>query len=169
MQRREFIGLSGGAAIWPLVAQAQQSKRLPVIGVLWAANAEVEAVRRIPFLKGLAEFGFVPGKNIILEQRYPNEVPDRFDTLAVELVNLKVDVVVVRGGSPIYAIRRATRTTPTVFVGVADAVAIGLVSDISKPGGNISGITQMNPETSAKRLQLLQKTISDCISRSYTQ
>jgi putative tryptophan/tyrosine transport system substrate-binding protein len=159
MQRRKFIGLVGGAAAWPVVVRAQQSKRLPVIGVLWAGNAEVEAPRRIPLLKGLAELGYVPGKTIILEERYPNEVSERFDTLAVELVNLKVDVVVVRGGSPIYAIQRATRTIPTVFVGVSDAVATGLVSDISKPGGNISGITQMNPETSAKRLQLLQKTI----------
>jgi putative tryptophan/tyrosine transport system substrate-binding protein len=159
MQRREFIGLVGGAAAWPVVAQAQQSGRIPVIGILWASNAEVEATRRIPLLKGLAELGYAPGKNIILEERYPNEVPERFDTLAVELVNLKVDVVVVRGGSPIYAIQRATRTIPTVFVGVADAVAIGLVADISKPGGNISGITQMSPETSAKRLQLFQTAI----------
>jgi putative tryptophan/tyrosine transport system substrate-binding protein len=159
MRRRDFIAGLGGAAICPAPAKAQQAGRIPVIGVLWASDVEVEAPRRLPLLKGLAELGYVPGKTIIVEERYPNEVPERFDTLATELVNLKVDVLVVRGGSPIYAIQRATRTIPTVFVGVSDAVAIGLVSDISKPGGNISGITQMSPETSAKRLQLIQKVI----------
>jgi putative ABC transport system substrate-binding protein len=159
MRRREFIGLVGGASIWPLFAKAQQSGRLPVIGVLWASNPEVESIRRTPLLKGLAEFGYIPGKTIKLEERYPDEIPERIYAFATELANLKVDVVVVRGGTPIYAIQRATRTIPTVFVGVSDAVATGLVTDISKPGGNISGITQMNPETSAKRLQLLQKTV----------
>ena len=159
MRRRDFIGLVGGAVAWPVVAQAQQSSRLPVIGVLWAGNPENEAVRRLPLLKGLAEFGYVPGKTIILEERYPDEISERIDAFAIELVNLKVDIVVVRGGTPIYAIQRATRTIPTVFVGVSDAIATGLVSDISKPGGNISGITQMNPDTVAKRLQLFQTTI----------
>jgi putative ABC transport system substrate-binding protein len=160
MKRREFIGLVGGAAAWPVVVQAQQSRRIPVVGILWYfADAEGAAHYRLPFLKGLAELGYVPGKTIILEERYANEVPQRFDALATELVNLKMDVLVAPGGSSIFALHRATSTIPTVFVGVSDPVALHLASSFSKPGGNLSGITQMSADISAKRLQLLQKTI----------
>jgi len=110
-------------------------------------------------LKGLAELGYIPGKTFILEERYANEVPERYDALATELVNLKVDVLVAGGGSPIFALHRATSTIPTVFVGVSDPVAVHLASSLSKPGGNLSGLTQMNIESSAKRLLLLQQAI----------
>jgi putative ABC transport system substrate-binding protein len=160
MVRREFIAGLGGAALWPVLAKARQAGRIPVVGILWAGpDADAEASFRLPLLKGLAELGYEPGKTIILEERYPNEVPERFDALATELVKLKVDVLVSRGGSPIFALHRATSTIPTVFVGVSDPVALHLASSISKPGGNITGITQMQIDTSAKRLQLLQQAI----------
>ena len=82
MQRREFIGLVGGAAAWPVVSWAQQSKRIPVVGVFWAyADAEAAAASRLPLLKGLAELGYIPGKTIILEERYAGEIPERFEAL----------------------------------------------------------------------------------------
>jgi putative tryptophan/tyrosine transport system substrate-binding protein len=160
MRRREFIGLVGGAAVWPVLAQAQQSKRIPAVGILWQyADAEGAAPSRLPLLKGLAELGYIPGKTFILEDRYANQVPERFDTLAAELVNLKVDVLVGAGGSSILALHRATSAIPTVFVGVNDPVTIHLVSSFSKPGGNLSGITNMAVDSSKKRLLLLQQTI----------
>ena len=158
MKRREFFGLIGGAAVWPVVSRAQQSRRIPVVGILWA-SPEYAALYRLPLLKGLAELGYVPEKTIMLEERYANEVPERYDALATELVNLKVDVLVGGGGSPIFALHRATSTIPTVFIGVSDPVALHLASSLSKPGGNISGITNMAGDIAAKRLLLLQQAI----------
>jgi putative tryptophan/tyrosine transport system substrate-binding protein len=159
--RREFITLIGSAAAaWPLAVRAQHSGRIPVVGILWHyADAEATAHYRLPLLKGLAELGYIPGKTIILEERYANDVPERFDALAAELVNLKVDVLVAPGGSPFFALHRATSTIPTVFVAVSDPVALHLASSFSKPGGNVSGITQMSFELDAKRLLLLRQAI----------
>src|SRR5437867_4360514 len=124
MKRREFIAAIGGAVAWPILAKAQHSRRFPVVGVFWAyADAEAAAASRLPLLKGLAELGYIPGKTFILEERYANEVPERFDALATELVNLKVDVLVGSAGSPLAALHRATSTIPIVFVGVTDPVA----------------------------------------------
>jgi putative ABC transport system substrate-binding protein len=160
MRRREFIAIVGGAAAWPLAVRAQHAGRIPVVGILWPfADAEAAAPRRLPFLRGLAEFGYIPGKTIILEERYANEIPERYDALATELVNLKVDVLVGGGGSPIFTLHRATSSIPTVFVGVGDPVALHLVSSLSRPGGNLTGLTQMNFELSAKRLLLLKQVL----------
>jgi putative ABC transport system substrate-binding protein len=155
MRRREFIGLVGGTAVWPLAVRAQQSGRIPVVGVFWAyADAE----DRLSLLKGLADRGYIPGKTFILEERYANGVPERLDALANELIALKVDVLVSQAGEPTVALHRATSTIPIFFVGV-DPVLQGWTTSLSKPGGNMSGISQMSADTSAKRLQLLQKTI----------
>jgi len=158
MRRREFIGLVGGTAVWPLAVRAQQSGRIPVIGVFWAfADAEAAAANRLSLLKGLADLGYIPGKTFILEERYANGGPERLDALAIELIALKVDVLVSQAGEPTVALHRATSTIPIFFVGV-DPVLQGWTLSLSKSGGNISGISQISAETSAKRLQLLQKT-----------
>src|SRR6266403_1045894 len=160
MKRREFIAAIGCAAVWPLAARAQHSGRIPAVGILWQyADAEVAAPSRLPLLKGLAELGYIPGKTFILEERYANEVPERYDALATELVNVKVDVLASAGGSSILALHRATSIIPTVFVGVNDPVTIHLVSSFSKPGGNLSGLTNMAIDSSKKRLLLLQQAI----------
>jgi putative ABC transport system substrate-binding protein len=155
MRRREFIGLVGGAAVWPLAVRAQPSARMPVVGVFWAyADAE----DRLSFLKGLADRGYLPGKTFILEERYANgAASERLDALAAELIALNVDVLVSQAGDPTVALHRATSTIPIFFVGV-DPVLQGWTLSLSKPEGNISGISQISAETSAKRLQLLQKT-----------
>ena len=155
MRRREFIGLVGGTAVWPLTVRAQQSGRIPVVGVFWAyADAE----DRLSFLKGLADLGYIPGKSFILEERYANGgAPERLDALAGELIALKVDVLVSQAGEPTVALHRATSTIPIFFVGV-DPVLQGWTLSLSKPEGNVSGISQISAATSAKRLQLLQKT-----------
>ena len=160
MKRREFIATIGGAAVWPLAAQAQPSRRIPVVGVFWAyANAEAAAASRLSLLKSLAELGYIPGNTFILEERYAGEVPERYGTLAAELVNLNVDVLVSQGGAPTVALHRATSTVPIVFVAVSDPVAQGFVSSLSKLGGNMSGMSQMAADISSKRLRFLQKTV----------
>lgn len=115
-------------------------------------------------MKGLAELGYIPGKTFALEERYANDVPERFDTLAAELIALKVDVVVSQAGAPTNALHRATSTIPIVFVGAADPIGQGFTSSLSRPGGNMSGISQMSADIPAKRLQFLQKT-SPTVSR----
>jgi putative ABC transport system substrate-binding protein len=156
MRRREFIGLVGGTAVWPLAARAQQSRPLPVVGVFWA---HADADGRVSFLKGLADLGYIPGRTFVLEERYANGGgPERLDALALELIALNVDVLVSQAGKPTVALHQATSTIPIFFVGV-DPGLQGWASSSSNPGGNMSGISQMSAETSAKRLQLLQKAI----------
>ncbi|THD68252.1 MAG: hypothetical protein E7813_11495 [Bradyrhizobium sp.] len=159
MRRREFIGLVGGVAVWPVAVRAQQSGRMPVVGVFWAyADTQAEAPNRLSFLEGLAALGYIPGKTFILEERYADGVPERLDALANEFIALKVDVLVCQAGGPTVALQRATSTIPIFFVGV-DPVLQGWTTSLSKPEGNMSGISQIAADTSAKRLQLLQKTI----------
>jgi putative tryptophan/tyrosine transport system substrate-binding protein len=160
MRRREFITLLGGAAAWPVIVRAQQSTRIPVVGVLWAyPDADTAAPSRLSLLKGLAELSYIPGKSIILEERYAGDIAARFDTLAAELVALKADVLVSQASVATYALHRATSTIPIVFVGVGDSIAQGLTASLSRPGGNLSGISQMAVDLAAKRLQLVQETI----------
>jgi ABC-type uncharacterized transport system substrate-binding protein len=154
MRRREFIGLVGGTALWPIGVRAQQAGRLPVVGVFWAYN---DTEGRLSLLKGLADLGYIPGKTFILEERYANTAPEGLDAVANELVNLKVDVLLSQAGGPTLALHRATSTIPIFFVGVDPAVQ-GWTSSLSKPEGNMSGISQISAETSAKRLDLLKKT-----------
>src|SRR5438105_2457667 len=98
MRRREVIGALGGAALWPLAAQAQQSGRIPVIGCLWHAANQAEEAPFFDWIRdGFTQLGYIPGKNIIFEDRYPAEIPERFDSLAAELVRLNVNAIVSVG------------------------------------------------------------------------
>jgi putative ABC transport system substrate-binding protein len=126
MRRREFIGLVGGTAVWPLAVRAQQSGRIPVVGVFWAyADAEAAAANRLSLLKGLADLGYIPGKTFILEERYANGVPERLDTLAIELIALKVDVLVSQAGGPTVALHRATSTIPIFLLASTQYCKVG--------------------------------------------
>lgn len=156
MRRREFIGLVGGSAVWPLAVRAQQSGPISVVGVFWAyADAE----SRLSLLKGLADLGYIPGKTFKLEERYANGgATGRLEALASELIALNADVLLSQAGKPTLALHQATKTIPIFFVGVDPALQ-GWTSSSSKLGGNMSGISQMSADTSATRLRLLQKTI----------
>ncbi len=130
-----------------------------MVGVFWAyPNAEVAGASRLGLLKGLAELGYIPGSTFILEERYAGDVPERFDTVAAELIALKVDVVVSQGGAPAAVLHRKTSTIPVVAVGIGDPIAQGLAASLSKPGGNVTGVSQMSADTAGKRLQLLKET-----------
>ncbi len=162
MKRRAFITLLGGAAAtWPLATRAQQSSnRIPVVGVLWhAGSAEEEDVYLSPLRKAFHDLGYVEGKNIILDNRFPAENPDRFRTLARELVDEKPDVIIdvlVRGA---VELKKLTDTIPIVFVIVADPVGYGLVKSLARPESNATGLSLMTTDLSGKRLEILKEAV----------
>jgi putative ABC transport system substrate-binding protein len=160
MKRREFIAGLAGATAWPLVARAQESRRLPRVGVLWhAGSAEEEAIYLGALLEGLKGLGYIDSKTIVLEHRFPNEIPDRFISFAAELAALKPDVLVAVTRPAATAAQRATTTIPTVFIVVPDPVGTKLVASLARPGGNITGLTHVAVELSAKRLALFKEAL----------
>jgi len=170
MKRREFITLLGGAAVstsvacsdlWPLAARAQPSpSRIPVVGVLWhAANAEEEDVYLSVLQKAFRDLGYVEGKNIQLEHRFPAENPDRFRTLARDLVDSNVDAVIAVTTLGAVELKKLTSTIPIVFAIVADPVGFGLVESLARPGGNVTGLSLMAIDLSGKRLGLLKEAV----------
>ena len=153
MKRRTFIAALGGAAAWPLVAGAQQSTRIPKIGVLWhAGNEQAEAIYLGALRQGLNDLGYVEGKNIVLLNRFAAEHYDRFD--APELVEAKVDVIVAITFPSALAAKKATTTIPVVLIGAADPVGLHIVDSLAHPGGNITGLSGMFTELTAKHLQI---------------
>jgi putative tryptophan/tyrosine transport system substrate-binding protein len=158
MQRREFITFLAGAAFWPLSAHAQQRGKVPSVGVLWhAGSAEEEAIYLSAFQQGLNGLGYIGGRTITLEHRFPNEQAERFVSLAAELVGLKVDVLVAVTGLAAVAAQRTTTTIPIVFILVPDPLGTKLVSSLARPGGNITGLTNIAVELSAKRLAIFKE------------
>src|SRR5919198_512057 len=117
MRRREFITLLGGAAAtWPLAARAQDTRKIARIGVLWhAASAEEEAIFLKPLVEGIAKLGYVEGKNVVFEHRFPAEQPERFKAMAAELARLDLDMIIASGEAASYAAKAATTRTPIVF------------------------------------------------------
>jgi putative tryptophan/tyrosine transport system substrate-binding protein len=160
MRRREFISLLGGAAVWPLAARAQRQARIPRVGVLWhAASAEEEGPLFNGLVEGFRKVGYVEGRNIALEHRFPNEIPERFKSMAIELVSLNVDALVCAGVQAAVALREATKTIPIIFMFMPDPVGSKLVETLAKPGGNATGVTNFGSELIGKRLQLLNDII----------
>jgi putative ABC transport system substrate-binding protein len=145
MQRREFITLLGGVAAWPFAARAQQSSnKVPVVGVLWhAGSAEEEDVYLSALVKAFNDLGYVEGKNIHLDHRFPAENPDWFQTMAQELVDLKPDAIIAVTTLGAVDVKKRTSTIPIVFVVVADPIGVGLVEGLAHPGGNATGLSLM--------------------------
>jgi len=160
LNRRDFIGLLGGAAAWPTWARGETRGKIPTIGVLWhAANAEEEKFPLAQFRAGLQDIGYVEGQNIILENRFPAEQPERFYALADELVRIKVDILFAVTRLAALAAQRATKTIPIVFMAVADPVGSKLVDTLARPGGNITGLANMALELTPKRFELLKEVV----------
>src|SRR5262245_63617319 len=147
MKRREFITLLGGAAIaWPVAARAQQPvtrvRRIAVL--LRIAQDDPDAQRDLQnFRKGLWELGWTVGNNILIEYRYANADPAQIQTYAAELVGLPAEVVLAGGSFPLAAFRRETRTTPIVFVRVADPVSQGFVASVAHPGATVTRFSSL--------------------------
>jgi len=161
MRRREFITLLGGiASAWPLPSRAQQRKANPRVGVLWhAANAKQEEEYLGALTKAFHELGYFEGKNIELDHRFPAEQPERFRTLAQELAESKVDVIVAVSGLGAKEAKRATGTIPIVIVADPDPVGNGLVESLARPGGNVTGLSLMIGDLSGKRFALFKEIV----------
>jgi putative tryptophan/tyrosine transport system substrate-binding protein len=160
MRRRDFISLVGGSAVaWPLAARAQQPA-MPVIGYLYLGTPEGGARFLAAFRKGLSETGFVEGQNVAIEFRWAHNELDRLAELAADLVRRRVAVITtLASNTAALAAKAATTTIPIVFQGPADPVQIGLVASLNWPGGNVTGLTSMNVEIGAKRIELLQELL----------
>jgi len=162
MRRREFFTVLGSAAAWPLTARAEQATKVARIGFLGPGSASSESVHGVPaFRAGLRDLGYVEGKNIVIEWRWAEGDYGRLPELAGELVRLNLDVLVTYATPGALAAKRATTTIPIVVALSGDAITAGLVTSLSRPGGNLTGQTFFLPELNAKRLELLKQALPD--------
>jgi putative tryptophan/tyrosine transport system substrate-binding protein len=165
MNRRAFLTLLAAALAWPLAARAQQSERVRRVGLLQGLAADdPEWQRRFgAFKAGLQDLGWSDGQNITFEGRFADGKPERLGALAAELVAANVDVIVTNAAQPIEAVRKATSTIPIVMTSVGDAVAAGYVASLARPGANVTGLTLVATDQSAKRLQLLKEMVPNLV------
>ncbi len=154
-----IVTLGFGILLAPPAAEAQPPGKVYRIGFLSTVSSSAAVPRVEAFRLGLRELGYVEGQNITIEYRWAEGRDERLPGLAAELVRLKVDVIVTQGTVPTLAARQASTTIPIVIAVAGDPVAMGLVASLARPGGNITGLSQMNPEVSGKRLELLSEII----------
>ena len=160
MNRRTFLcGLTLGTLAAPLAARGQQVGRIPRIGLVFGNDPAVSAALNEAFEQGLREHGYLDGQSVVLERRYGEGRAERLAEVIADLVRMKVDVIVTGTDQAIAVLKRQTRTIPIVMVVSTDPVGTGFVASLSRPGGNITGLTTMSPEIGGKRLELLKETV----------
>ena len=163
MKRREFITVLGGAALtWPLAARAQQTPRMRRVGVLIPFPDDREPLVKdylLAFKQRLHELGWDEGRNIRFDYRFTGQVPDRMRAGSEELIALAPDIIVVWANPAAEIVRKATQAIPIIFVAVSDPVGGGFVTNLARPGGNITGASLLNVELSGKGLQLLKEAV----------
>ena len=161
MRRREFIAFLGGAAaMWPLAARAQRST-MPVIGFLSAREASEAPQLLTAFRQGLKELGFVESQNIAIEYRFAGNQNDQLPALAADLVQRQVTVIVAVTTPAALAAKAETTTVPIVFQAGADPVQFGLVASLSRPGGNVTGVSNLSIGLATKRIELMRQVMPD--------
>jgi putative ABC transport system substrate-binding protein len=164
MKRRDFIVLVVGGTVWPLRIHAQQSQKPSRIGVLLPGTPASFALRANAFLDGLRELGHVEGKTIAIEWKWGQDRVETLSGLAAELVRSNIDVIVTGGTFAAKALKAATPTIPIVMAIIGDPVAAGLVDNLARPGGNLTGFSIVAPALGGKRLELLKEIVPDTSS-----
>jgi putative tryptophan/tyrosine transport system substrate-binding protein len=160
MRRREFIAGLAGAAAWPAVGRAQRQAAVPVVGILSSAAPDEYSTRAAGVVRGLADTGYIEGRNVAIEWRWAQDQYERLPMLAADLVERRVAVIIAIGSARVpLAAKAATATIPIVFGFGSDPVELGLVDSFSRPGGNITGVTLISRELLMKRLDLLRKLV----------
>jgi putative tryptophan/tyrosine transport system substrate-binding protein len=155
--RREFITLVGGAAAWPLVARAESGK-LPTIGILGPGSAAWSHLVSA-LMQRLHELGYIENRTVTIEYRWSEGHNERYAAIADEFVRLKVDVIVALGTPAIVAVKRATAVIPIIFPIASDPIGDGLVASLARPGGNVTGLSNQQPDLAGKRLEILREII----------
>jgi putative ABC transport system substrate-binding protein len=160
MRRREFLGAVGGVAVgWSLEALAQQPT-LPVVGFLRNTSPDEATHLVVAFRAGLSETGYVEGRNVLVEYRWTSGQTNRLPAMAADLVNRQVSVIVALGSTPaVHAAKAATSTIPIVFMLGTDPVKLGLIASLNRPGGNLTGVINLNMEVARKWLETLHQLI----------
>jgi putative ABC transport system substrate-binding protein len=156
MNRRAFIALLGGAPVaWPVLANAQQTARLPAIGYLGPNSRSLDSQRLAAFVQRLRELGWIEGRTITIEYRWADGRNEHLADIAAEFVRRKVDVIVTSATPPTVAAKQATSVIPIVFAATGDPVGAGLVQSLARPGGNATGLSLQATDAAGKRLELL--------------
>jgi putative ABC transport system substrate-binding protein len=167
MKRREFITLLGGAAAaWPVAARAQRQRKIWRVGFLEMPlrPAVLESSRYAAFARGMRELGYVEGDNLAIEYRFAEGEPERLSNLVAELVELKPDVLVVAGTQAVGAAQEATTSIPIVMATTNDPIGSGFVQGLARPGGNITGLSNLSTDLSPKLMEML-RSIAPKLSR----
>ncbi len=161
MQRREFMAAIGAAVIWPFTADAQRAGKMPTIGFLGQLSESAMRKWTDAFVQRLRELGWVEGRTVAIEYRWAEGRSERFADIAAELVRLKVDVIVTGGTIAILAAKQATSVIPIVFATAGDPVGTGLVANLARPGGNLTGLSNLSADLPSKRLELLREVVPE--------
>jgi len=157
MRRRTFITLLGGAAVWPLVARAQQPAKLPTIGFLGGGSPTGQRLWVAAFVQRLRELGWIEGRTVAIEYRWGEGRAERYAEIVAEFVRLKVDVILAGGTEAAVAAKQATSTIPIVFPSAGDPIGSGLVVSLARPSSNVTGVSNLGSNLATKRLQLLRE------------
>jgi putative tryptophan/tyrosine transport system substrate-binding protein len=160
MKRRQFITLLGGAAVaWPLAARAQQPGKLPTIGFLGTGTSSSQGQWVAAFVQRLRELGWIEGQTVAIEYRWAEGRTERAAEIAAEFVRRKVDVIVTTATAGVVAAKQATLVIPIVFAAAGDPVATGLVANLARPGGNVTGLSLVATDLAGKRIELLHEVV----------
>jgi putative ABC transport system substrate-binding protein len=158
MNRRQFMTLLGGSAMWPVAARAQA---VPVVGFLNSASAWESADQVAAFRQGLSETGYIEGRNVLIDFRWAEGHYERLPSMAADLVRREVNLIAAMGTPSVLPAKTATSTIPIVFRIGVDPVELGLVASMNRPGGNLTGVVSLNVELEPKRLELLRQLAPD--------